>query len=240
MIQVLDGDRPLVRFVQRAVGYSLTGETDEQVLFLLHGTGANGKSTFLNIIAKLLGGDYACTTPAEMLLDKKFEGASNDVARLRKARFVTALEVEGRPLNEAKIKRLTGQDKVTARFMYGEFFEFVPEFKLWLAANRKPIIDGSGEAMWRRIRLIPFTVEIPEDQRDQGLALKLGTELPGILAWFVRGAVAWYERGLGMPDSVRLATDGYRHEMDIVAQFLRQYCDTGPGKSVSATSVVQS
>jgi putative DNA primase/helicase len=224
--RVMGKDKELVRFLQRAVGYSLTGSIREQCLFILYGTGANGKSTFLGTISQLLG-EYATTTPTETLLVKTGGGGiPNDVARLKGARFVSAIEAEdGRRLAEALIKQMTGGDTMTARFLYGEFFEFVPEFKIFLAVNHKPLIRNTDHAIWRRIRLVPFTVTIPEAERDKDLPEKLRRELPGILAWAVQGCLDWQREGLGMPEAVQKATAEYRAEMDVLDQFLAERCE---------------
>jgi putative DNA primase/helicase len=184
--RVMDGDQSLVGFLKRAVGYSLTGDTREQVLFLVWGTGANGKSTFINVIEHLMDG-YAIRSTAETLLAKRNgAGIPNDIARLAGARFVSAVEAEdGRRLDEERIKALTGGDTVAARFLHQEYFEFRPQFKLWFGTNHKPRIRGTDEAIWRRLRLIPFAVTIPEKDRDPRLGEKLLRELPSILQWAV-------------------------------------------------------
>ena len=193
LLQIMAGNERLISFLQRAVGYSLTGITSERVIFFLHGMGANGKSTFLGTIAAMMG-DYAQRTPTETLLAKKENAIPNDIARLRGARFVYASETEdGKRLAESAIKDLTGGDTVSARFMRGEWFDFKPTFKLWVATNHKPVVRGTDSAIWDRIRLIPFTVTIPEDERDKHLPARLLAELPGILAWI---AVRLYERDL--------------------------------------------
>src|SRR5262249_54371075 len=152
----------------------------------------------------------------------------NDVARLKGARFVSAIEAEdGRRLAEALIKQMTGGDTMTARFLYGEFFEFLPEFKIFLAVNHKPLIRNTDHAIWRRIRLVPFTVTIPEAERDKDLPAKLRRELSGILAWAVQGCLDWQRAGLGMPEAVKAATAEYRAEMDVLDQFLAERCEIG-------------
>lgn len=219
---------PEVRaFVQRAVGYSLTASTGEQIMLLLYGSGNNGKSTFLEAIRAMLG-DYAQQTPAETLLRKRQGAIPNDVARLRGARFVTAVETdEGRSMAEVLVKQLTGGDTLSARFMRGEWFEFRPDCKIWLATNHKPVVRGTDDAIWRRIRLVPFTFAIPKNERDKDLTQRLCNELPGILNWALEGCSAWQKDGLGVPEGVRTATDTYRAEMDEFGAFLAECCLTG-------------
>jgi putative DNA primase/helicase len=211
-------------FVQRAAGYSATGDTSEQCMFIHHGPGANGKSTFQETIAAALG-DYAMRTPTETLLVKRSGGVPNDVARLKGARFVTASETEeGRRLAESLVKDLTGQDTISARFMWAEWFDFKPTHALHLSTNHKPEIRGTDPAIWRRIRLIPWAVTIPPAEQDRKLAEKLRGELPGILAWIVRGCSQWRREGLQAPEEVRQATRAYRAEMDVLAAFLADCC----------------
>ena len=220
-------DEDLRAFVQRAVGYSATGDTSEQCMFINHGGGANGKSTFQEAIAAALG-DYAMRAPTEMLLAKRSEGVPNDVARLKGARFVSASETEeGRRLAESRIKDLTGQDTITARFMKAEWFDFAPTHKLWLSTNHKPEIRGTDVAIWRRIRLVPWTVSIPAAEQDKKLPIALRHELAGILAWIVQGCLQWRREGLQAPDEVRKATGEYRAEMDVLAGYLAECCELG-------------
>ncbi|NSW83145.1 MAG: DNA primase [Syntrophothermus sp.] len=224
--RIMDGRQELIDFLQRAAGYSLTGITDERCLFILWGSGKNGKSSFLGAMALLLG-DYATRTPTETLLTKKGDVIPNDIARLKGTRFVYASEAEeGRRLAEAQIKDLTGGDKVSARFMHAEWFDFTPEFKLWLGTNHKPVIRGTDNAIWDRIRLIPFTVRIPDSEQipKRELMARFKAELPGILSWAVKGCLEWQKQGLGMPEEVKTATEGYRAEMDILADFLADCC----------------
>jgi putative DNA primase/helicase len=220
--RVFDGDAPLIAYLQRAVGYSLTGKTGEDVLFLLHGSGANGKSTLLEVL-RLVMGEYAACAAFDTFVQRRGDGGPReDIARLDGARFVTATEGrEGRRLDEALIKSVTGGDTVTARHLYQGSFEFVPQFKLWLATNHLPRIEGGDDAIWRRIRLIPFGVQIPEAERDPGLVDRLTTELPGILAWAVEGARSWAHHGLGdLPGRVRSATAEYRSESDVIRSWI--------------------
>jgi putative DNA primase/helicase len=221
--RVLPG-KELRAFVQRAVGYSATGDTSEQCMFIHHGPGANGKSTFQETVAAALG-DYAMRTPTETLLVKRSGGVPNDVARLKGARFVAASETEeGRRLAESLVKDLTGQDTISARFMWAEWFDFKPTHALHLSTNHKPEIRGTDAAIWRRIRLIPWAVTIPPAEQDRKLAEKLRDELPGILAYIVRGCSAWLREGLKAPEVVRQATQAYQAEMDVLAAFLADCC----------------
>lgn len=232
--KIMGGNEELIHFLQKAIGYSLTGSTREQCMFILYGAGCNGKSTFLNAVQNMLA-DYAQQTPTESLLQRKNEGIPNDVARLKGARFVTASEVEqGRTLAESLIKQMTGGDKLTARFLHGEFFEFTPKFKLFLATNHKPNIRGTDNGIWRRIRLIPFTVTIPEGERDSDLPNKLKAEMPGILNWAVEGCRYWLQEGLAAPREVSQATDEYRSELDWLQAFIDEKLKVGANLRISA------
>jgi len=214
----------LMTFLQRAMGYSLTGLTTERVLFILYGTGRNGKSTLLDVVRGLLG-DYAMRVPTETLMARRGESIPNDIARLKGARFVFANETDdGRRLSEALIKDITGGDTISARFMRGEWFDFKPEFKVWLATNHRPTIRGTDNAIWDRIRLIPFDQRIPDAEQDHELGNRLRDELPGILAWAVAGCMDWQREGLGAPDAVRQATEAYRSSMDVLAAWLDDCC----------------
>lgn len=222
--RIMNNNQGLIDFIQKAVGYALTGSTREQCLFILYGTGSNGKSTLINTIATLLG-DYAQQTPTQTLMAKKQDGIGNDIARLKGARLVSAAESEsGRFLAEATIKQMTGGDKIVGRFLHGEFFEFEPKFKIFLSTNHKPNIRGTDHGIWRRIRLIPFAVTIPEAEKDENLMDKLKAELPGILNWAIEGCLKWQREGLQPPEEVATATLEYRAEMDILAQFLQECC----------------
>jgi putative DNA primase/helicase len=225
----------LALFIQRFFGYTLTGSTREQCFLILHGDGSNGKSTLLNVLRALLGA-YCKQTKPDTLMQKKFgEGISNDVAMLRGARMVTAIETnEGRRLDEAKIKEMTGGDPVTARFLRKEFFEFVPEYKIFLATNHKPEIQGMDNGIWRRVRLVPFNVQFwnaakgesgPDHLRaDKEIEAKLLLELPGILNWALQGCADWQSEGLPAPKTVLKATAEYRAEQDPLETFLADKC----------------
>ena len=237
--RIFDGNRPLIDFVQRAVGYSLTGLVTEQVLFLAIGTGQNGKSTFFDVLRRLLG-DYVTNAEFSTFLKRGGDGVRNDLARLASARVVSASEPErGKPLAESLVKQLTGGDAVTVRFLFKEFFEYLPAFKVWLAGNSRPTISGSDAGIWRRIRLIPFSVKIPDDERDRMLGIKLVAELPGILAWAVRGCMLWQSEGLGLPPEVREANADYREVMDPLPAFLDGHCEIGPFHTVLARDLYE-
>ena len=222
--KIMGVDQDKIDFLKRVFGYSLTGLIIEQCMFVFYGSGANGKSTILEVFRELLAG-YAMHTTTASLLGSSGSPIRNDLARLNGARFVSAVEIGmGKKLDEALVKQLTGGDQVTARFLYNEFFEYKPEFKLFIAANHKPDIQGVDHGIWRRIHLIPFDVTIPTEEIDRNLPSKLRAELPGILAWAVKGCREWQEQGLNVPASISSATAAYRAEMDIIAEFLTDCC----------------
>lgn len=222
--RIMAGNQTMIAYLRRAVGYALTGSTREQCLFILYGTGANGKSVFLETLSSLLN-DFAMRTPTDTLLVKRAGGIPNDVARLKGARLVTAVEADqGNRLAEGLVKQITGGEKITARFLHREWFEFQPEFKVFLATNHKPVITGTDHAIWRRIQLIPFKVTIPPDEQDKDLASRLQAELPGILVWAVGGCLDWQRQGLAPTEEVKGATSHYRDEMDALAGFIDDCC----------------
>jgi putative DNA primase/helicase len=228
-------DPGVITFVKRYSGYTLTGITRERLLAILYGFGKNGKTTLVELLRDVMG-DYATNTDTETLLMRKYQGVGNDVAALKGPRFVSAAEVEkGRRLAESKVKQLTGRDTVTARFLFGEPFSFRPAFKLWLSTNNKPVIQGTDDAIWDRLRLIPFTQRFDGDRQDPKLPEKLRSELSGVLAWMVEGCLEWQEHGLGEPESVRKATDQYRAEMDTLAAFIEDRCVVREGIVAPAT-----
>ena len=226
--KIMDGDADMIAFLQRAIGYSLTGDTSEQCLFILHGNGANGKTTFVESIRHALG-DYAMSTPMTTFMRKREEGIPNDIARLVGARFVTASETqEGGTLNETLVKQATGGEVLDARYMRAEWFTFAPTFKVWMSTNHKPTIKGTDNGIWRRLRLIPFNVSIPAAEQDRQLTEKLRREADGILAWALDGCAEWQREGLRPPASVLAAGQAYRAEMDVIQGFLDDCCDVGP------------
>lgn len=224
LLQVSGSRREQVRFLQRVVGYCLTGSTREQKLFFFYGAGANGKSTFLEAIRALLG-EYAMQTPTQTLMARRGDSIPNDIARLKGARFASAVEnEEGARLAESLVKQLTGGDRITARFMRAEFFEYLPQFKIIMAGNHKPDVRGSDKGIWRRICLVPFDTTIPEAVQDKDLQQKLKDELPGILNWAIAGCLAWQKSGLAVPMRIEKATKSYREETDDFMAFLENRC----------------
>jgi putative DNA primase/helicase len=232
LMEIMNYNAELIRFIQTAADWAITGDTSEQSMFILYGTGTNGKSAFLNTIMTLLG-DYAIATPTETFMKKNGEQISNDIARLRGTRFVTTTEAEqGKRLSEPLIKQITGNDRMTARFLYGEFFNFVPTFKIFMATNHKPVIKGTDHGIWRRIKLIPFTTRIPEERQDKYLEEKLRGEASGILNWLLEGTRLWREGGLKVPTVILNATDEYRSEMDVIGNFLKECCVQREGATI--------
>lgn len=217
---VTAGDKELQRYLQKCVGYSLSGSIREQCAFFLYGIGNNGKSTFLETISDLLG-TYAANVQPETIMMRKNDGSvGSDIARLQSSRMVTSEEpTEGVRLNEGLVKQLTGGGKVTCRFLFCDEFEYEPEFKIWVATNHKPVIRGTDVGIWRRIRLIPFEVNIAPDKVDKALKYKLRREFPQILKWAVDGCLMWQREGLDPPTCVKAATDEYKSEMDVLAAF---------------------
>lgn len=231
-------NQELIEYVQKAVGYSLTGSTKEQVMFILFGNGRNGKSVFLETISNILG-TYANSMQAQSIMVKQYSGGPNsDIARLAGARLVTSSEPnEGLRMDEGLVKQLTGGDKVVARKLYGSEFEFEPEFKLWLATNHKPIIRGTDDGIWRRLKLIPFTVQIPDNEVDKDLKFKLARESMGIMNWMVEGAMKWQREGLTDPEIIKQSSTGYRQEMDVLAQFLDENVIEESGAEVKSSEL---
>lgn len=221
------GDASLISFVQRVLGYTLTGSTQEEALFFGHGNGGNGKGVLMKTTAKIMG-DYAKNATMATFAQTKNEQHTTDLARLRGARLVTASETEsGQQWAEAKIKTLTGGDTITARFMRSDNFEFEPKFKLIIAGNHKPRLKNVDEAIRRRFYLIPFTIDIPKEERDEHLKESLQAEWPGILAWMIEGCLAWQRQGLDAPESVLAATNKYLQGEDATLTWLAERCEKG-------------
>ena len=238
-LQEITRDQPeLMTYIQACIGYALTGDVSEHCMFFLVGTGLNGKSTFAEVIASMFG-DYGQTADPSLLLDKR-DTVPNDVARLTGVRFVSAVETGAdKKLAVTLVKRLTGGDTITARFLHKEFFEFKPHFKLFVATNHLPTIKDGETAIWRRLKVIPFDAVISPEKVDKKLLGKLKTELPGILNWAIRGTKIWLEQGLGEPAAVKRATAAYRAEMDKIAQFLNEVCMLQAGMKAKAGALYE-
>jgi len=227
--KIFMSDKELVDFVQKSVGYSLTCSQEEQCFYILYGGGANGKSTFLNTI-KAITGDYADTLKGSSLMARHFEdGARGDLAKLSGKRFVVASELnEGQTFDESLIKAFTGDDAIPVRFLYGEEFDLIPGFKIWVGTNEKPKIRGTNQGIWRRVRMIPFLHTFSEGEKDKNFFEKhLAAELPGILNWAMEGCLKWQKDGMVIPQKVKRAGDEYKGEMDLVQRFLDESCITG-------------
>src|SRR5699024_1449972 len=236
--QIFDGDQDLINYMQRAVGYSLSGSIQEQMLFILHGFGRNGKSVFLDIITEMLGNYTVNIQPQTIMVKPNANSPNSDIARLDGARLVTTTEPnEGVRFDEGLVKQLTGGDKVTARFLYGDEFDFYPEFKLWMATNHKPIIRGTDDGIWRRLAVIPFTVQIPENKVDKQLKYKLRREMKGILNWAVEGYQEWQRIGLKEPQVIKNQRTTYRTEMDVVELFIDECCIRKDGEREKASDL---
>jgi len=238
---IMEKNTDMTEFLKRAVGYSLTGCGREQCIFIPYGHGRNGKTTFLSVINELLG-PYSANISSDSLMVKDKQGIPNDIARLKGVRFLISTETEEhKRLSESLVKSVTGGEKINARFLRQEFFEFQPEFKLWLATNHKPIIRGTDLGIWRRLKLIPFNLTIPEEAKEEGdikddknILSKLKANLSGVLNWAVIGCQEWLKNGLGIPKEVVKATKEYRTEMDIIANYLEDRCVMEPGSEIEA------
>ena len=235
--EIMANDEDLVGFLQRAVGYAMTGSVQEHALFFFHGEGANGKSTFLNVLLRVFG-DYGRPAAPDILVARKNESHPTEVASLFGARLVVAQELDaGRALAEGMVKKLTGGAPIMARRMAEDFWEFAPTHKFFLAANHKPRVTGTDEAIWRRIYLVPFNVTFPKEKRDGALTQKLLGDRAGILRWAVEGCRQWSEGGLRPPAQVLNATREYRDEEDRIAAFLDERCELGPEFTTSSTDL---
>jgi putative DNA primase/helicase len=222
-------DAEVRTFVQRFVGYCLTGDVSERILVLLKGSGKNGKSVFLRVCRTVLG-EYATVAAPELLMVKRNDTHPTEIADLYGMRFVVCSEVKaGRAFDEQRIKELTGNEgAIKARRMSEDFWSFVPMFKLAIAANHEPRVHDETDSIWDRVREVPFTVRIPDEKVDKHLFEKLSPELPGILAWAVRGCLEWRKNGLASPAAVKRATEAYRESEDVVGRFIADRCAFDP------------
>jgi putative DNA primase/helicase len=239
LAEVFDGDGDLIDYLQRAIGYSLTGLIREAVLFFLYGMGRNGKTVLVHVIQKLLG-DYATSLRSEMLMLQRGQEHPTELSDLYGRRFAAACETEqGRRLAETRIKALTGGDRLKARRMRENFWEFEPSHKLWMTGNHKPRVAGSDPAIWERIHLIEFKQQfLADDPRtDPALRDRLESELSGILNWAVFGCLEWQRGGLCPPEGVKSATRKYREEEDTLGVFIAECCELGNDLEQTTTAL---
>lgn len=234
--------KELIDYVQKLLSYCLTGKTGEQCLFFAYGTGANGKTTLVNLLLALLGSDYALQTPMDTLMVKSGgTSSSNHLARLQNVRFVASTEVEdGARMSESLIKQMTGGDRIAARFLYKEFVEFTPKFKLFIAGNHKPVIKGDDLGIWRRIHLVPFEITVSSDKRDSTLPEQLRAELSGIFNWLIDGCIKWQKSNLHKPSIVEKAIQEYKDEMDTLGQWVSDCCEIGEAKKTGSGAAYES
>jgi len=238
LLQIFDCDGKLIDWLQRVCGYALTGSVIEQLLLVFYGTGANGKSTFLEAIMHAMGEDYSMAAAPDFLMAKRGEIHPTERADLKGRRFVSCVETsDSCRLAEPLVKSLTGGDKIRARFMRQDFFEFEPTHKLVLCTNHKPVISGTDYGIWRRLRLVPFNVTVPPEKQDKDLPAKLRRESSAILAWMVKGCLAWQRDGLKPPKSVTEATESYRSDEDIIGRFIDSECTVGNGYRCRASQL---
>lgn len=237
--EIMAGDQNVVNFLQRLCGYALTGETVEQKLFFLYGTGSNGKSVFLDMLFHIFG-DYGRKAPANLFLEQKNEQHPTALAGLQGARLAVGSELPaGQTWNESLIKDLTGGDVITARLMRQDFFEYKPQFTLMIAGNHQPKLKNVDEAMSRRMVLIPFNVTIPAEKRDHKLAEKLKAEAGQILSWMIAGAVEYHRSGLAIPESIKAASKSYLDDEDVLAEFLSTCCISDTPGEILFSSLYQ-
>lgn len=238
--QIFESNQSVIDYLQRFIGYCLTGLTTEQVLLFLYGTGANGKSVLANILDALLG-DFASSATSDLLMARDNRGASNDVAALRGARLVKVSEFEESDrLAEAQIKTLTGGDQVSCRHLYQEYFSYTPTYKILLIGNHAPKIRNTDYGIRRRLHRLNFQVTIPPEERDPRLQDKLLKELPGILAWAVQGCLAWQKQGLAAPEEIKSAVEEYLRSEDIFSQWLDDCCNRGEQFTTPASDLLES
>lgn len=231
---VFDGDSDTIETIQRALGYTLTGSSTEEKLFICFGRGANGKSVFANVVASILG-DYGQTAPSSLLVTRREgdTGARNDLAMLAGARYVGINELQnGDRLDEAIVKQLAGREPISARFLHREFFTFAPQFTPWLRTNHRPVVTGDDDGIWRRLVLIPFKRQFAESERDPHLEERLLSERDGILAWMVEGATKWRRDGLKLSPTIKRESLAYRKESDLLGEFLEDKCELDPNARV--------
>lgn len=233
---VFQDNTELIQYVKKSLGYTLSGSVREQVVFFGYGSGSNGKSVLFSVINAVLG-EYAFNAPSTLFQRNTQTTATNDIAATERKRFVMSSEIlSSTTINEVRIKKWSGGDPETARYLYAENFTFNPTCKIWLFLNHKPIVADDSHGFWRRVRLIPFDRIFSEQEQDKQLTEKLKQELPGILNWLLEGCIAWNTDGLNpTPETVTLATEAYREENDILAEFMDENCTISEGEEVKAS-----
>jgi putative DNA primase/helicase len=234
--EIFDNDAALIAYIHRMLGYFLTGQTNAQLWWLFYGTGANGKTTLLNTLAHILG-EYGQTVPFSMFqLQQQRSSIPDDLATLPGKRVIYASEtIEGKRLDESRMKQLTGSDRIAARPLFGRWFDFDPTHKVVLSCNHKPVVKDDSPGFWRRVHVVPFTQHFSDTRRDNQLEEKLRAEAPGILAWMVRGCITYQAEGLTPPPSaISVLTLGYQHDSDHIPDFLLQCCDEQAGAECPA------
>ena len=237
--EIFDGNQETINYLHRALGYSVTGDVSEHSLFLCYGTGANGKSTLTTLMSLLLGG-YAATLAPGLLMSRKHDAHPTELANLQGARFTSTSEVKtDAKWDEERIKMLTGGDPIKARRMREDYWEFMPTHKIWIGVNHRPQTVDNTYGFWRRVKMIPFNVTITPEKQDPHLLEVLISEMPGILAWLVRGAILWKEQGLGSATAVDQATESYRNPQNDMEAFLTQCCVIDPELRVQAKDLYQ-
>ena len=239
--QVFMGDQALVDYIQRALGYCLSGYTHEQKFFICYGNGRNGKSTLLKHVMYILGQSYASGTPAATMLEQEGNNTMQSVAALKGMRLVVLSEFDnGKTLSSATVKNMTGGEPVVARHLYHSEFTYIPTYKFWMTTNYKPRIKDVGSlGIWRRLVLIPFLYTIPADKVDYGLDVKLAAEYEGILAWAVAGYRKWKADGLPQLEALKKAVVCYQGDSDIIGQFLEDCQDLEANPGIAEVSVVE-
>ena len=232
--EIMESNEALIDFLQLWFGYSLTADVREHAVAFFYGSGSNGKSTLIDAITYVMA-DYASMAAPGLLMMKRNEQHPTEIADLFGKRFVAVVETqEGRRFNESNFKWFSGGDQLSGRFMRENFFRFSPTHKFTVAANHKPVVSDTTESFWRRLKLVPFNVQIPKEKRDKGLGEQLKAEAVGILAWMVKGAVKWRQQGLPEPVEITAATDTYRDEQDFLAPFIAEHCEIADGKDAEA------
>ncbi len=235
--RIFAGNAALTSYVQRVAGYMLTGSTREHCLFFLFGDGSNGKSTFANTLARLMG-DFAVAAPRGLLISKRYEAHPTELVTLHGERMALCAEIDGgQSFDESKLKALCSDEAISCHRMHEDYWTYVPSHKLVISGNRKPSVRGTDLGMWRRLRVIPFGITIPPEERDRELLDKLGSELPGILTWAMQGCLEWQRIGLGDPPEVVEATETYREEQDVVAGFVDEHLDLVPDGRISRQDI---